>query len=139
MQLGIATFGWVGGLLALCLAGGGGASGGEASPARAAAADSSGAHIGLEREGDQLRVQGLFVGAEAASDTLSYALTVRRSGAFGTTQTAQSGDFVPTPSRTDTLSTVRVNVQSGDRLRLRLMIRADGVLIDTARIDHSIS
>lgn len=139
MRFGGATFGWVSGLLALCLAGGLSAQDGTAAAGHGAAADSTGARIGMERDGNQLRVQGLFAGTDAAPDTLSYELTVRRSGTAGTSQTAQSGVFAPTPNQVDTLSTVQVSVQSGDQLRLRLTIRADGAPIDTARIDRTIS
>lgn len=139
MQFDGATFGWAGVLLALCLTGGLVGPGAEALRVRAPAADSVGARIGVERDGAQLRVQGLFVGTEATPDPLSYELSVRRSGSAGTTHTTQSGVFTPIPSHVDTLSTVRVNVQSGDRLRLHLTIRADGATIDTARIDRTIS
>ena len=140
MRFGGATFGWAGGLLALVLAGAVPMADGNGSGTLAAAeTDSTGAHIGVERDDDQLRVQGLFSAPETVPDTLSYELTVRRSGAAGTTHTAQSGVFAPTPNRVDTLSTVQVSVQPGDELRLRLTIRADGAPIDTARIDRTIS
>lgn len=103
------------------------------------APDSTGAQIDLEREGDACSVRALYTGEGASSDTLSYELTVRRRGASGTTQTAQSGTFSVGPGRTDTLSTVRVSVQSGDQLRLRLTIRAEGAPIDTTDLERTIS
>ena len=140
MRFGGATFGLTGGFLALVLAGLFPMADGEASGAFAAVeTDSTGVHIGVERDDDQLRVQGLFSAPETVPDTLSYELTVRRSGDAGTTHTAQSGVFAPTPNRVDTLSTVQVSVQPGDELRLRLTIRADESPIDTARIDRTIS
>jgi len=132
MQLGGATFRWAGGLLALCLAGVLTTPGGPP-------ADSTGAHIGVERDGNQLRVRALFAGAEPPADTLSYKLTVSRSGATGTTQTTQSGVFSVTPGRPDTLSTVQVNVQTGDHLRVHLRVRAGTRPVDTAHLERSFS
>lgn len=105
----------------------------------APAPDSTGAQIDLEREGEGLSVRALFTGDASSADTLSYELTVRRCRAAGTTQTAQSGTFAVTPGRADTLSTVQVNVQSGDQLRLRLVVRADRQPVDTARIERTVS
>lgn len=102
-------------------------------------ADSIGAQIDLQREGDQLSVRGLFAGDAAAGDTLTYELAVRRSGTAGTTQSTQSGAFAPTPGGVDTLSTVRVSVETGDRLRLHLTVLADGAPVDSVRIERTIS
>lgn len=101
--------------------------------------DSADARIDLQRENDQLAVRGLFGGDEGLADILTYELTVRRRGAAGTTRSTQSGTFVPTPEAVDTLSTVQVNVQAGDRLRLRLIVRAGERPVDTARVERTIS
>jgi hypothetical protein len=101
--------------------------------------DTTGAQIDLEWEGEALSVWALFTGETTSADSLAYELTVRRCGAAGTTQTAQSGTFAVTPGRTDTLSTVQVNVQSGDQLRLQLVVRAGRQPVDTARIARTIS
>ena len=100
--------------------------------------DSTGAQIHTERTGDRLRVQGVFVSEDASADTLHYELSLRRSGAAGTTQTTQSGPFATGPGRADTLSTTEVNVQSGDILTLHLRVRRAETLIDSARIRRTI-
>ncbi|CBH22822.1 hypothetical protein SRM_p84016 (plasmid) [Salinibacter ruber M8] len=102
-------------------------------PSPSAPDDSTGAQIHTERIGDQLRVQGVFVSEDASADTLRYELSLRRSGATGTTQTTQSGSFAAGPGRADTLSTTQVNVQSGDTLTLHLHVRRDETPIDSAR------
>ncbi len=103
-------------------------------PSPPAPDDSIGAQIHTERTGDRLRVQGVFVNADVAADTLRYELSLRRSGAAGTTQTTQSGAFATGPGQADTLSTTQVNVQSGDTLILHLRVRRAGTPIDSARI-----
>ncbi len=100
--------------------------------------DTTGAQIHTERIGDRLRVQGVFVNADATADTLRYELSLRRSGAAGTTQTTQSGPFATGPGRADTLSTTQVNVQSGDTLTLHLLVRRGETPIDSARVRRTI-
>lgn len=80
-----------------------------------------------------VRVQGAFVNDSTWTDELAYELNVRRTGESGTTQTTQSGTFETAPGQTDTLSTVRVSVQTGDRIELHLTIRQDGTLVDEDR------
>ena len=112
---------------------------GSGSHAPPVSSDSTGAQIDLQRDGGMLRVRGLFLGDARSSDTLAYELTVRRSGAAGTSQTAQSGTFAVTPGQTDTLSTVQVSVQTGDQVHLRLVVRAGRQPIDTARVARTVS
>ena len=100
--------------------------------------DSSSARIHTECTGDRLRVQGVFVNAGVAADTLRYELSLRRSGAAGTTQTTQSGPFTTGPGQADTLSTTQVNVQSGDTLTLHLRVRRAETPIDSARVRRTI-
>jgi hypothetical protein len=100
--------------------------------------DSTGAQIHTERIGDRLRVQGVFVSEDASADTLRYELSLRRSGAAGTTQTTQSGAFATGPGQADTLSTTQVNVQSGDTLTLHLRVRRAETPIDSARVRRTI-
>jgi hypothetical protein len=88
-----------------------------------------------------LRVKGAFTndrpdGSQdslVGADTLTYRLNVRRTGAAGTSQSTQSGRFDTVSGQTDTLSTVRINVQSGDQVDLHLTIRRDGTLVDEVR------
>ncbi|MCS3698419.1 hypothetical protein GGP73_003142 [Salinibacter ruber] len=107
-------------------------------PSPPAPDDSTGAQIHTERTGDRLRVQGVFVSEDASADTLHYELSLRRSGATGTTQTTQSGSFAAGPGRADTLSTTQVNVQSGDTLILHLRVRRSETPIDSARVRRTI-
>jgi len=101
-------------------------------------ADSSEAWIEMHRDGDQLRIQGLFRNEDHPADTLTYALSVRRVGAAGTSQTAQSGSFSTAPGQTDTLSTTRINVQAGDELTLRLAVQAEDETVDEHRIERTL-
>lgn len=100
--------------------------------------DSTGAKIDVTRTGTLLRVRALYSREAPPADTLSYELTVDRSGTTGTTQTTQSGTFTPLSGRTDTLSTVQVNVQSGDRLRLHLAVQNEEGLVDVNRVERTI-
>jgi hypothetical protein len=100
--------------------------------------DSTGAQIHTERIGNQMRVQGVFVNADVAADTLRYELSLRRSGAAGTAQTTQSGPFATGPGQADTLSTTQVNVQSGDTLTLHLLVRRAEAPLDSARVRRTI-
>jgi hypothetical protein len=135
------TLGLSGGLLAVLLwAVGPGPRTGPATPSgRTAATDSADAAIALERVGDRLRLRALFRGGPDLPDSLSYELSVRRSGAAGTTQTTQSGVFSVTPGRPDTLSTVEVNVRTGDHLRVRVHVRAGTRPVDTAHLERTFS
>ena len=66
---------------------------------------------------------------------LQYELTVERAGA-STSRSRQSGSFIPTPGRTDTLSTVRINAQPDDRLYLRFIVRKnDRVVAETTHTE----
>lgn len=104
----------------------------------AAPDDSTGARLLMERQGESVRIRGAFTNESnrdslVGAGTLSYKLDVRRTGETGTSQSTQSGRFETVPGQTDTLSTVRVNVQPGDRMDLQLTIRRDETLIDEAR------
>ncbi|WP_103027967.1 curli-like amyloid fiber formation chaperone CsgH [Salinibacter altiplanensis] len=98
------------------------------------ASDSTRARIDTQRVGDRLRVRGLFVNMGGPTGPLTYELSVRREGMAGTTRSSQSGSFRTAPGQTDTLSTTQVNVQSGDRIDLRLVVRRDDTPLDRARI-----
>jgi 3-methyladenine DNA glycosylase Mpg len=80
-----------------------------------------------------LRVQGAFVNDSSGTGPLTYELDVQRTGDAGTSQSTQSGRFETAPGQTDTLSTVRVNVQPGDEATLRLVIRRDETVVDEVR------
>jgi hypothetical protein len=95
--------------------------------------DSTGARLLVERQGERVRVQGAFTNDGTGKGMLTYELDVRRTGDTGTSQSTQSGQFETAPGQTDTLSTVQVNVQPGDRMALHLTIRRDGTLIDEVR------
>jgi len=107
-------------------------------PSPPAPDDSTGVQIHTERIGDRLRVQGVFVSEDASADTLRYELSLRRSGAAGTTQTTQSGAFATGPGQADTLSTTQVNVQSGDTLTFHLRVRRAETPIDSVRVRRTI-
>jgi hypothetical protein len=107
-------------------------------PSPPASDDSTGAQIHTERIGNQMRVQGVFVNADVAADTLCYELSLHRSGAAGTTQATQSGPFATGPGQADTLSTTQVNVQSGDTLTLHLLVRRAEAPLDSARVRRTI-
>lgn len=128
----------LGAILALCLAVPS-ADSGPVQTDQTHRSDSTGAVIDLQRSGDTLQIRALFLGEDRESDTLFYDLSVRRSGSDGTTQTTQSGSFSATSPRPDTLSTVQVNVQAGDHIRLRLSVRAREKQIDATRIECTIS
>jgi hypothetical protein len=74
----------------------------------------------------------------AATDTtaLRYDLTVERTGA-STTRSRQVGTFTPAAGRTDTLSTVRLNAQPGDRLTVHLVVRrGERVIAERTRTEQ---
>jgi hypothetical protein len=73
-----------------------------------------------------------------AADTaaLRYELTVERTGT-STSRSRQGGTFTPAPGRADTLSTVRVNAEPGDRLHVHLVVRRDDQIVaDISRTDE---
>jgi hypothetical protein len=93
----------------------------------------------VERDGGMFTIIPTYALPDtAAADTaaLRYELTVERTGA-STSRSRQGGTFTPTLSRADTLSTVRVNAQPGDRLHLHLVVRRDGQIVaDISRTDE---
>ena len=106
-------------------------------------ADSVGARLLIDETATGRRIHGAFTATRAhampADDgTLTYELEVRRTGSSGTTQSVQSGAFEPVVGQTDTLSTVEVNVQPGDRLRLRLVVRAGPTAVDSATVERTV-
>lgn len=93
-----------------------------------------GIHIRVERDGANLTILPTYALPDtAAGDTvaLRYELTVERTGA-STSRTRQGGTFTPTPGDVDTLSTVHLNAQPGDRLHLHLVVRRKGEAIAEA-------
>jgi hypothetical protein len=76
--------------------------------------------------------------ATGNTTALRYDLTVERTGA-STTRSRQGGSFTPTPCRVDTLSTVRLNAQPGDRLSLHLTIRRHARIVESVRRDTTLS
>lgn len=78
------------------------------------------ARIEVERDGDTLQMRGIFEVADPPAAELSYSLGVTKRGASGTSSTRQGGVFTPTHGRADTLSTVRLGVQPGDTVEVRL-------------------
>jgi hypothetical protein len=95
--------------------------------------DSTGARLLVDRQDDVLRVRGLFINDSTATGPLTYELDVRRTGEAGTSQSTQSGQFETAPMQIDTLSTVRVNVQPGDRGEMHLSVRRDETVVDEVR------
>jgi hypothetical protein len=77
------------------------------------------ARIAIDR-GEAYLVRALFDGA--ADESLTYRLEVVREGPAGRSQSAQGGAFESAPSRTDTLSMLRVSATSGDHFRARLVV-----------------
>ena len=116
----------------------GGTAGSGFSSAGSLASDSTRARIDTQRVGDRLRVRGLFVNMGGPTGPLTYELSVRREGRAGTTRSSQSGSFRTVPGQIDTLSTTQVNVQSGDRIDLRLVVRRDETPVGRARIRRTI-
>ena len=92
--------------------------------------DSTGARLLVDRQDEMLRVRGLFINDSTAAGPLTYALKVRRIGEAGTSQSTQSGQFKTAPMQIDSLSTVRANVQPGDRVEIHLSVRRDETLVD---------
>jgi hypothetical protein len=95
--------------------------------------------ITVEREGSLLTVRPTFTLSDTTTtDTtvLRYDLTVERTGA-STARSHQGGAFTPTPGRTDTLSTVRLNAQPGDRLTVHLVVRrGERVIAEQTRTEQ---
>lgn len=114
------------------------ASSGSASFARngngsAAADDTTGAVIDLQRSGDRIDVRGLYVNRDGPAGELRYSLSVDRSGSGGSMTSRQSGTFETAPPETDTLSTVTVNASGGVELSIILEIRDGDRLVDDNR------
>jgi hypothetical protein len=95
--------------------------------------------ITVEREGSLLTVRPTYTLPDTAgADTtaLRYELTVERTGA-STSSSRQGGAFTPTPGRPDTLSTVRLNAVSGDRLTVHLVVRrGEQVIAERTRTEQ---
>ena len=94
--------------------------------------DSTGARLRVQRHDDGLHVQGLFAADRTSPDTLCYTLTLRRTGPAGTARSSQSGSFAPLPAKTDTLSTIGLNVRPRDHITIRLTVRRGTTAIDDA-------
>jgi hypothetical protein len=97
------------------------------------------AHILVSQNASIYMIQPTYALPDTATgDTtaLRYELTVERTGA-STSRSRQGGTFTPAPSRTDTLSTVRINAQPGDRLHLHLVVRRnDQTVADITRTEE---
>ena len=93
----------------------------------------------VKHDGAMLTVRPTFTLSDTTTtDTtvLRYDLTVERTGA-STARSHQGGAFTPTPGRTDTLSTVRLNAQPGDRLTVHLVVRrGERVIAEQTRTEQ---
>lgn len=98
-----------------------------------ASSDPSGAQIQVHRQDETVRIQGVFINDHVEAGELRYELEVQRDGASGMARTTQSGAFATAPAQTDTLSTVHVRVESGDRTEVHLTIRREGGVVDETR------
>jgi hypothetical protein len=96
------------------------------------------ARLLVEHNANRLYVHALYAAVVPDSATWTYDLTVERTGA-STTRSRQGGSFTPTPCRVDTLSTVRLNAQPGDRLSLHLTIRRHARIVESVRRDTTLS
>lgn len=92
----------------------------------------------VDRDGSRLTVRGLYVQANAERIELTYELTVDREGAV-TSRTQQTGAFIPNGGHPDTLSITRINVEPGDQLSLRLVLRQGRRVVDTVCRDEVVS
>ena len=112
--------------------------GGASSPAQAQVPSDGPAHIAVDRDGSRFTITPTYTLSDTATaDTtaLRYELTVERTGA-STSRSRQGGAFVPAPGRADTLSTVRLNAEPGDRLHLHLVVRrGEQVVAERRRTD----
>lgn len=89
------------------------------------------AQITVDRDGPTFAIRPIHTPSDAAgadTTTLHYELTLERTGASNL-RSRQSGRFTPVPGRADTLSTVRINAQPGDRLHLRLVVHRDDQIV----------
>lgn len=92
----------------------------------------------VDRDGSRLTIRGLYVQANAEPTELTYELTVDRMGA-STSRSHQAGAFTPNGVHPDTLSTTRINVEPGDQLSLRLVLRQGQRVVDTVCRDEVVS
>lgn len=94
--------------------------------------------VAVDSDGSTLTIIPTYARPGTASDTtaLHYEFSVERTGA-STFRTRQGGMFTPTPDRVDTLSTVRLSAQPGDRLRLHLIVhRKDETIVEISRTEQ---
>lgn len=85
---------------------------------------------------DQFLLTALYDGPPAAG--LTYRLTVRREGAAGRSQSAQSG-AVASGGGLDTLSTLRVNAGPGDRLEAELTLSRGETIVARDRYAETVA
>ncbi len=89
--------------------------------------DSIAAEIGVERSDTGVTLTARYHGT--ADDELEYRLVVRKSGPAGTSDSSQSGRFVPSGEGGHTLSTSRVNLSDGDHLAATLVLTRRGDVV----------
>jgi hypothetical protein len=98
----------------------------------------TGARLVVERSGDRLAVQALYAATVPDSTGWTHELRVERTGA-STARTRQGGVIPRSHTPADTLSTIHLSVQPGDRVSLHLLIRRGPRVIDSARYDAVVS
>lgn len=112
--------------------------GAQPSAAQSTTVPPSPADISVERDGSLLTIIPTYALPDTAiADTtaLQYRFTVERTGG-STSRSRQGGTFTPAPGRVTPLSTSRLNVQPGDRLRLHLIVRRhDEVVAEVTRTE----
>ena len=103
------------------------------------AQDTTCTHLLVDRTGSTLTITPTYtlpVTTPADTTILRYDFLVERTG-VSTSRSRQGGTFTPTPGRVDTLSTVRLTAQPGDRLHLHLVVRRqDETLTEISRIEE---
>jgi len=90
------------------------------------------ARILVREEAGQWSIHAVFDNSDTPAGTLQYRLEVRKSGASGTSETSQSGEFETVPGREDTLAVSSLNVGEGDRIDARLVVMDGDRSVDEA-------
>lgn len=113
----------------------------EATPRHAAPPDpppaqASPVRIGVERLEGAVVLRGIYEAAAPPAAELEYRLEAAKHGAAGISTTRQGGAFTPTPGRADTLSVVRLGVQPGDSLAVRLTVTGPDGAVGEAVLDE---
>ncbi len=82
-------------------------------------------------------IYGTFLLKGGSSERLNYMIKTVKKGVSGSSEMSQSGSFYPILNLTDTLNSINISIQKGDRLSISLKIYSNKKIIANRKLEKT--